>query len=267
VPPPERVALEVGAAWAGVGESAGEVVAVFSRAAYLRFGDDLLALVDRRCDPGPLHARVPTLPPVAVGEPVEVSGGLLVCGTARVRVDLTPWAPPPLSPVAATAGAALLAELVTHEPLLGLSPSHALSWESVRQLLDRGPLGEAVAACVGRGRGLTPTGDDVAAGLLLAHAITGATPPDELLALARDARTHAISRAFLVWAARGQSIQSLHALLAAAAAADREAARAALRRLSGVGQTSGMDMAAGVAAAISALARRDDSMVHTHTLR
>jgi hypothetical protein len=67
-----------------------------------------------------------------------------------------------------------------------------------------------------------------------------------LVELAARARTNDIARAFLLWAARGQSIEPVHRFLAAVAAQDEQAARSALADLLRVGHTSGADLATGL---------------------
>jgi hypothetical protein len=113
----------------------------------------------------------------------------------------------------------------------------------------------AAAALAGRGTGLTPAGDDVLAGLLLVERMRGGLSIESrLVALARECRTHEISRAFLAEAAHGRSVAALHALLSAGAGGDVAAARAARDRLARIGHTSGLDLAHGVLAGCTAAA-------------
>jgi len=72
--------------------------------------------------------------------------------------------------------------------------------------------------------------------------------------LALDARTTRLSRAFLRWAAAGQSIQPAHALLDASASGDHAGMRRAAASLAGVGATSGRALVAGIALAATGLA-------------
>src|SRR6266540_2198234 len=98
-----------------------------------------------------------------------------------------------------------------------------------------------------RGAGLTPAGDDVLAGLLLiGRAAGGPDREARLVALARRAGTHQISRAFLESAARGRSLAAVHDLIGSCAAAEAAGARAARARLARVGHSSGLDLAYGV---------------------
>ena len=97
----------------------------------------------------------------------------------------------------------------------------------------------------GRGAGLTPAGDDVLAGLLLVHRWWW-PGSDEARAVAAAADTTELSRAFLRWAAVGQSVQPVHEL-AAAAGRDHAAAVAAARVVAGIGGSSGAGAARGPA--------------------
>jgi hypothetical protein len=216
-----------GAAAALTGDAPGRVVAVFRRAVYLSYPRGLLALVGTDAEPGPLHAHVAALPSVAVGDVLDVPG------CAEV------WRPPPFPPVAEVVG--VLADVLDHRPDLDLGGAPG---DDITQTLRRRGLATAAALLAGRGIGLTPAGDDVLAGLLLAARAAG-HPERDLLALASGARTHEISRAFLGWAARGRSVAALHDLAAACAAGDAPAARRARTRLAAVGHTSGLDLAHG----------------------
>ena len=105
----------------------------------------------------------------------------------------------------------------------------------------------AVEALAGLGPGLTPAGDDVLAGVLLvARARGGPAAEPALVHAAAEARTNDVARAFLAWAARGQSIAPVHDLLTAAVTSDRAGATSALRRLLAVGHSSGADLAFGL---------------------
>jgi hypothetical protein len=235
-----------GAAELLAGRGAGRVVAVFRRAAYLSFPRGLFALVGVDAEPGPLHAHVTALPRVAVGDPVQVDGGELHVGGWRVPPCPDVWRPRPLGDPAAVT--AVLRGMLDHEPDLDLIGGSGPAGEQrLSALLRREGLAAAAAALAGRGTGLTPAGDDVLAGLLLvARATAGPRHEARLVALARRARTHDISRAFLEWAARGRSLAALHDLVDACADGDTSGARKARARLASVGRTSGLDLAYGV---------------------
>jgi hypothetical protein len=108
----------------------------------------------------------------------------------------------------------------------------------------------------GWGPGLTPAGDDLLAGVLLvARVVGGPAAEEDLRAVAAEVRTTEVARAFLVWAARGQSIAPAHEWLAAVAAGDGVGARRALERLHRVGADSGRSLAAGLALGVGQLPR------------
>src|SRR5690606_12255872 len=85
-------------------------------------------------------------------------------------------------------------------------------WPEVRAAVAAGDLVGAARRLGGRGAGLTPTGDDVLAGILVAdaHRDPGAEPLDTRRAAVAAADTGELSRAFLRWAAQGQSIEPVH---------------------------------------------------------
>jgi hypothetical protein len=284
-----------GGAAALPGADAGRVVAVFSRAVYLSLPGGMIALVGPDAEPGPLHAHVTRLPAVAVGDPVWTAGGRLYISGRPVPGRPDTWRPPPLpDPGRADAIARTLHRVLDHEPQLDLAESDALAplarapgpKEAPPSLVppvaalpallspgDAGPGAEpdalaplaagrwtldgAAAALAGRGAGLTPAGDDVLAGLfLVARMRLGRPAEPRLVALAGRCRTHDISRAFLVEAARGRSVAALHDLIGAGADGDLAAARRARTRLARVGHTSGLDLAYGVLAGCAAAAAR-----------
>lgn len=223
----------------------GEVIAAFSRASYVAVGGHVFALLSTFESSGPLHARVKDPPRVRPGDRAAVTASRLFIGGRPVDLPSVCWEPEPLpigAPIARMLGAVLM-----HEPELDLGSGEGGSLEgSLECALDRGGLTDACREVFGRGAGLTPSGDDVAAGLLIADALLGLGEEKARLAIVADAPTHAISRAFLACAARGQSIEPLHRLLAACAREDLGAARIARADLAAIGQTSGLDLAYGV---------------------
>jgi hypothetical protein len=190
------------------------VLAVFRRAIYLTASDHALrAVVDHRSPRGPLHWRTRGLPVLSVGDRVDLGSGLLSFSGGQVRVE---------------------------EPWVGAQPRQSRS-----PALD---LREVAARLGGRGPGLTPAGDDVLAGVLLAR--WGASDEDERaesLAIARSVETNRISSAFLEAAARGRCIEPAHDLLVALVEGDQAEAQRARVRLTGHGATSGAALALGIA--------------------
>jgi Protein of unknown function (DUF2877) len=105
---------------------------------------------------------------------------------------------------------------------------------------------DRAGALLGRGPGLTPSGDDVLAGLLLGAAAFG-TPQDglaEAIDADADARTTALSARLLRHAIHGDCVPELSTLIAALP--DSYAVEAATAALLRVGHTSGAALARGV---------------------
>lgn len=131
----------------------------------------------------------------------------------------------------------------THPPPLDPGTSAAVA-RFTRALATDAPLAGPVAALLGRGPGLTPLGDDVLAGALVALMAAGSPAGPRLAAEVMTAafrRTTFVSAALLWHAARGECIPELAALLTGMPGA----AEALLR----VGHTSGAGLAHGVRAA------------------
>jgi hypothetical protein len=205
----------------------------------------VLALIPPEAEPGPLHVHVTELPEAFVGDVAVAGGGALTVRGVHLPGPARIWRPPPLSDPARVA--TTLRAVLKHRPNLDLAGGSGPAEETrLSATLRGGGLAGAVAGLAGRGAGLTPAGDDVLAGLLLVARAADARAEPALVALARTARTHAISRAFLEQAARGRSVAAVHALLDACADGDGDAAEAARRRLAGMGATSGLDLAYGV---------------------
>jgi hypothetical protein len=226
-------------------DSPGHVIALFKRGVYVTFPHGLVVLVPPYAEPGPLHVHATALPSAAVGDPARAGGGALTVGSTRLSGDAHVWHPPPLpdpGPVVTT-----LRSVLRHRPDLDLSGGAGPAGQRrLSATLRSSGLAGAAAVLAGRGAGLTPTGDDILAGLLLVARAADAASEVALVALAREARTHDISRAFLEQAARGRSLAAVHDLFGACAAGDTGAAREARRRLYGVGASSGLDLAYGL---------------------
>lgn len=236
----------------------GEVVAVFSRAAYLDFGGELAVLVPKDVPNGPFHVRLECLPQLTLGMRVRSSSGAVAVADRRWLMPVEPWRP--ALPPDVLSAEPLVSAMVRHRPVLDMVATSAVDLDDwLGPMLAQGDVSGACGRLFGRGAGLTPSGDDVAAGILLVVALVGSTDPATLRSLAAHAPTHAISRAFLRAAADGQSIEPIHTLLLAASAGDERLAAEAMGELAIVGHTSGLDLAAGVRVALIALAARAES--------
>ena len=230
---------------------AGRVAGVFRDGFYVSGPSGaLFAVLGPRSWPGPLHLIVDKLPELpSRHDRLSLCGDVLRAGRLQVRLDEgATWAP--RLPEHLCAGLPAWRDLAER-----VAPELAAVWEPVRHHLSRADLAAAFGRLQGRGTGLTPSGDDVLAGILLVGAIDPARRR-ALTDLAAAARTTRLSRAFLRWAAAGQSIQPAHALLDAAAAGDQSGMHRAAASLAEVGATSGRALAAGIALGATELARR-----------
>jgi hypothetical protein len=126
-------------------------------------------------------------------------------------------------------------------------PAFAGRLRTAVRTVEQGDLEAAGHLLGGLGPGLTPSGDDALAGILLAARFRwGSGAQEPLMRIAAAVRTHDIARAFLLWAARGQSIRPLHRCVTALASGDRVAAAAAVGALAAYGHHSGADLGLGL---------------------
>jgi Protein of unknown function (DUF2877) len=240
-------AVDAGLAWEPhlSGGSHARVLAVFTKATYLQLDSDVVAVATTEVPRGPLHLRVHNVPLLEVGQSFLLEPIILPLADPAALGEGSQccWTPARLD------GNALLRS----RPGLPSADASALAGTATvrrasQALNDQDLLG-AVSLLAGLGPGLTPSGDDVLAGILLVAALTERFTPSELRAAADTARTHDISRSFLRWAANGQSIEPVHDLLSAVAAGrptgDAEQAVAA------IGATSGHDLLLGLRLALS----------------
>ena len=128
--------------------------------------------------------------------------------------------------------------------------------------LAAGRADAAVIHWLGRGPGLTPSGDDVLAGMITALRFVGAVDPSRIgpLRASIDAAagrlTTDISAEYLHYACRGMASGMVRDLLVALDRADTLAMQDALERLSRHGDTSGMACALGVGLALRQASKR-----------
>lgn len=230
----------------------GRVVAGTRLALYVTTGDPgrpAVALIH------PDAVRVPNgiLLPGAVpprprpGTPVVIGAGRVTVGPWCVRAEGS-WAPPRAQglltgPVRADRCAELAHAAGPGGPeLAGLRA--ALRADDPERIVGAG------RALVGRGPGLTPSGDDVLCGALLARHAMG-RPTGALAAAVRDAeaRTPLVSAALLRHAVRGECIPQLACVLADVTSPSMLDARPLLA----VGHHSGADLARGVVMGLAAV--------------
>jgi hypothetical protein len=266
--------------------AAAALTALFARCLHLEAKGDVLCIGETGIGNGPLHARLataswrrllPELPPP--GAPARLVAGRIEVGhTAFVTHGARRWHPPPWPrlPARGDLAAALerLAILAREQapdeglarPALGL-PAAATpladaalprlrrlrSWTAARL---RGERAAAPTDLLGLGPGLTPSGDDLLGGTLLAlHAIARADAARDLhAALLRPAAgtTGSASRALLAAAATGQGFEAVHVLIIALL--ENRGIGRALLPLARIGHTSGWDALAGAVLVLEAAA-------------
>ena len=247
--------LDAGLAWAPylTGDHTGFVLAVFRKAVYLKFDSDVLALVTTEVPPGPLHLRLSHLRPCKRGDVVELHPGTNGSMQFRSGIDVVEFGRP-RTWMPATIDGARLRQIKPAFPVAARSDLAGSAVIDVAgQRLAQHDLAGAAAALAGLGSGLTPAGDDVLAGVLLVGAITEGYAANGLMSVANEAQTHDISRAFLRWAAVGQSIAPVHQLLAALTEQDHPLIERAQTAVATIGATSGADLLLGIEIALDAL--------------
>ncbi|NUW31031.1 DUF2877 domain-containing protein [Nonomuraea sp. SMC257] len=238
---------------------AARVLAAFPAGAYLQVRTDREPSVIALLAPG--ATRLPNAvllagepPRLTVGHEASVGDGAVRLGRLSLRASRW-WDPAPPLGEADPAG--------LREAAAGLTPGEpALAGEPAVELLASGCASgrlldvlTAAERLVGLGPGLTPSGDDVLAGLMVTLRLLGAATgagravwlADWLAAtVTYDARTRTtpLSATLLHCAALGQASPEVAAVLRALAG--RGPVEPALRRLHGLGHTSGSDLAQGI---------------------
>jgi hypothetical protein len=254
------------------------VAALFARSLHLATEGDLMCIGESGIGNGPLNACISTaswqrllavLP--GPGTPVHLLAGSITVGTATFATrGARAWHPPPWpTPAghedvqAALHDLALLAQVqapteglarlalgfaATETPLAraaGPRLQQLQCWLAARLGAARTP---APTDLLGLGPGLTPSGDDLLGGALLAlHAIGRPDAAHDLYGALRAkarAATCCASQALLAAAAEGQAFEPLHTL--AIALLRRRPIGRALHALARVGHSSGWDALAGV---------------------
>ncbi len=268
--------------------SRGSVLAVFRRAFYVELDGGALACIGPPAmGAGPLNAlaRLPDgldwrASGLVAGAPAHVGrGSLTIAG--RFEFALEPaveWSPArPADGWSRDSLAKGLAEL--RRVAQGFDLSGGLARLVVSDapgggiLIERGRAGAAalrnwiagdctnelstnVRDLIGLGPGLTPSGDDLVGGAMIALRALGRA--DDATALAQwalpvaRAGTGKISLALLSCAAEGEGAEALHQAIASSAADDGDAIAAAIAALDAIGHSSGWDALAGAVAALSA---------------
>ncbi len=280
----------------------GRILAVFRASFYIETGDGALACVGpREMGAGPLNVLVDlprgldwqTAGP-GVGAPVRVAHKTLTVENRYVfgLWEATDWRPAPLGswrPADLASGLVQLNE-VAEPPAEGLSPwvpalatavpldtqddpllraaepgvAALADWLEAALAGTNASVPDPVAGLIGLGPGLTPSGDDLLGGVLIAlrslgHGAIAENLAEWLLPRAQDG-TGKISHAHLAAAAAGAGAEAIHDALKALATADAPAIAAAIRAVDAIGHSSGWDALAGVV--LAARAVRSRSLTH-----
>jgi hypothetical protein len=265
-------------------EARGIVLAVFDRSAYLDLDGRIVALASADLPRGPFVIRLRhggALPAIGSGAAVRLRGQRVLVGSLQVDLrGAAAWDPalPPAGArarsddlagrralvageVRALAPEASIAGLLAREGGPG-PPSSSLLASLSRGLdalgawlagrLDDAAVSAAIARHIaGRGPGLTPSGDDLLVGIMLAATVLpgarggrGAREVCRVLTSAAIPHTTRISGAYLDAAGRGWAGEPWHALVRALDGPP-QALRGEVRRVLRLGETSGADTLTG----------------------
>ncbi len=246
------------------GSKAGHVVGLFSSGFYVEIEEALFAVAGPAIHPGPIHLILAGAPPrPREKDPVFFDPDALRVGPFRIELSRArQYAPSLPTPSALRAVLPVLAGLRSNFPIPAELAEVAVA---VEQAVAAGDLDAARIKLEGLGSGLTPSGDDVLAGLLLVACWRDPSNP-QLGQMSTGTATTRLSRAFLRWAAAGQSILPVHQMLEAARQMARPGADALRERLrfddavsvlAQVGASSGKALLAGLSLAAQCARRCD----------
>ena len=219
----------------------GKVIARFARSFYVATGGGLACIGGTGLGRGPLNVLIPEITKLPeLGENLRCYRGSIrfSSGLSLPIQGAVLWRPVP-APASRRGGL---------PRTRGIFPAES---EALASWIAQGASGRepALAArLVGLGNGLTPAGDDLIGGAIIAlHALGRKAVAQRVaswaLGLART-RTNRISRAHLACAAAGQGHEALHLALAAILAG-RSSLRKELSALRRIGHSSGMDALGG----------------------
>ena len=272
--------------------AAARVAAVFSRSLHLESDGDFICIGDPSIGRGPLNAVLGSagwmrlaaaLPPVGTSTSIA-QGVLRIDSVALDTTHAERWRPAPWPSTAKRKGVlqalrrlqCLASEQVPADGIartvLGLAGEQHSAFERVarprverlRAWVTARPSASAGAPPVdllGLGPGLTPSGDDLLCGVLVAlHAVDQTDMARALyaeIAKAAPSATSPLSAAFLRAAAEGLGCEALHAAIAAVLEGQSEALAGRVEALGRVGHTSGWDALAGALLVLQAFGTTD----------
>ena len=265
------------------------VVAVFARSFHLEADGDFVCIGDANIGRGPLNAIVDPagwaraarhLP--AVGAEARIGDATMHCGrVALATAAASSWRPPPWprngnrealpvaladfgrrareeAPVDGLARVALGSASMPVSALARVAApwvARLRQWVSAR--LARPMHEPAPVGLLGLGPGLTPSGDDLLCGALVAlHAVGQVDAARDLHAAIAEAvplATSPLSAAFLRAAAEGHSSEPLHATIIALL--ENQSVARPLDAVARIGHTSGWDALAGAVLVLRAFAQ------------
>jgi Protein of unknown function (DUF2877) len=260
------------------------VAAVFSRSLHLESAGDFVCIGDPSIGRGPLNAVLDlagwtqlTARPPPLGKSASIVQGAIRIGT--IALDTTGaerWHPTAwpsanrrkgdLQAVQRLQGLAAdqaprdgLARIVLGLPGDPCSALERVTLPRVERLQAWIAAGQSALPPIdllGLGPGLTPSGDDVLCGVLVAlHAVGWTDLAGDLhaqIAKAAPSATSPISRAFLRAAAEGLGCEALHEAISAVLAGQAEALAGHIEALGRIGHTSGWDALAGAVLVLQA---------------
>jgi hypothetical protein len=262
------------------------VAATFSRSLLLEAEGDFLSIGNASIGNGPLNAIVQDHDWARMGKPAAgadahlAPGTIRVAGTALRTRGAKAWRPPPWPRPAARGQVALALEALARAAR-DAAPADGLARTALRLPIDpaaplnrlaqprlervRGWVGARMRGptcypppvdLLGLGPGLTPSGDDILCGVLLALNACGHGPVAcELRAAilgAQAGQTGPLSSAFLRAAAEGKGAEPLHGAIGALLAGQIGAIAPSLARVGGMGHTSGWESLAGAVLVLQA---------------
>lgn len=254
----------------------GNVIATFARSCYVELGGRIAALVAPDLLNGPLNLVLAQLPENALArltpaDPVRISAGdLHVADVLRVDLQNVSVWNARLCSLPRVEPAFLRSQLGVVKTVLSGAPVESLAHSSSRPArasegmdalysalrhYDEAALEVGVDRLVGLGAGLTPSGDDVLAGMLIAlHLIrpSDAEHIGRLVVRIVRGRTTKISQAYLEAAAGGNAGEAWHDL-ARQLERGSGGVRTASQRVMAFGETSGADMLTGFVLAAEGL--------------
>jgi len=228
----------------------GRVVGAFSSGFYVATDQSVFAIGSSTIPAGPIHLRLARQLPLKVAE-----GSAVILDSNRIQVEsaviklpsdrrYNPGRPSPES-------LASIAPSLSGFDAVEYIPDDIIAiWEEVRLAVADADLKTAASLLQGRGMGLTPTGDDALAGLILF--VHWANPKSNLpFEVAHDVSSTSLSRSFLIWAAAGQSIEPVHDMIEAATeltstARSTDRFENICNQIVSIGNTSGRGLLAGL---------------------